>query len=38
VPHLDARFEYGDGELGSTYSGTRQTMQQLAFGLVVRLK
>jgi len=38
VPHLDARFEYGDGELGSTYAGTRQTMQQLAFGLVVRLK
>jgi hypothetical protein len=38
VPHLDARFEYGNGQLGSTYAGTRQTMQQLGLGLVVRLK
>jgi hypothetical protein len=36
-PHIDARFEYGDGEIGSLYSGTRQTMQQASAGLVVRL-
>jgi hypothetical protein len=36
-PHIDARFEYGDGEIGSLYSGTRQTMQQASAGIVVRL-
>lgn len=37
-PHLDARFEYGDGEINSIYSGYRQTMQQIGAGLVFRLK
>jgi hypothetical protein len=36
VPHLDARFEYGAGEIGSQFSGTRQEMQQVGLGLVVR--
>jgi hypothetical protein len=37
-PHLDARFEYGDGEINSVYSGYQQTMQQVGAGLVFRLK
>ncbi len=36
-PHLDARFEYGAGQIGSLYSGTRQEMQQVGLGLVVRI-
>ena len=38
VPHLDARFEYGNGEISSVYSGYKQTMQQVGLGLVLRLK
>lgn len=37
-PHLDARFEYGDGEINSIYSGYRQTMQQIGAGLVFRVR
>lgn len=37
-PHLDARFEYGDGEINSVYSGYKQTMQQVGAGLVFRLR
>ena len=36
VPHLDARAEYGGGQINSVYSGQRQTLQQVGFGLVVR--
>jgi len=37
-PHVDARFEYGDGEINSYYNGYQQTMQQASAGIVVRLK
>jgi hypothetical protein len=37
VPHLDARFEYGGGEIGAIFPGNRQEMQQVGLGLVVRL-
>jgi hypothetical protein len=36
-PRIDARFEYGDGEIGSLYNGFHQTMQQASAGLVVRI-
>lgn len=36
-PRIDARFEYGAGQIGSLYSGTQQTMQQIGLGLVVRI-
>jgi hypothetical protein len=36
-PHLDARIEYGAGQIGALYSGKRQEMQQVGLGLVVRL-
>ena len=36
-PRLDARFEYGAGQIGSLYSGTSQKMQQIGLGLVVRI-
>jgi hypothetical protein len=36
-PRIDARFEYGDGEIGSIYNGFHQTMQQAGAGIVVRL-
>jgi hypothetical protein len=37
VPHLDARFEYGAGQIGALFPGTRQEMQQIGLGLVVRI-
>jgi opacity protein-like surface antigen len=37
VPHLDVRLEYGIGQIGALYSGSRQEMQQVGLGLVVRL-
>jgi opacity protein-like surface antigen len=36
IPHLDARLEYGAGQIGAVFPGTRQEMQQLGIGLVVR--
>jgi hypothetical protein len=36
VPHLDARFEYGSGEIGALFPGNRQEMQQVGIGIVVR--
>jgi hypothetical protein len=38
IPRLDARFEYGDGQISAVYSGYRQTMQQVGLGLVLRFK
>ena len=37
VPRLDLRIEYGIGQIGSLYSGTRQEVQQVGLGIVVRL-
>jgi hypothetical protein len=36
-PHLDARFEYGAGQIGALFPGNRQEMQQIGLGLVVRI-
>lgn len=36
-PRIDARAEYGAGQIGGLYSGTQQTMQQIGIGFVVRL-
>jgi hypothetical protein len=36
VPHLDARFEYGGGEIGAQFPGNQQGMQQVGLGLVAR--
>ena len=36
-PHIDGRFEYGAGQIGSQFSGTRQEMQQVGLGIVVRI-
>lgn len=36
-PHLDGRAEYGGGQINSVYSGNRQTLQAIGFGLVLRL-
>jgi hypothetical protein len=38
IPRLDARFEYGNGQISSVYSGYKQTMQQVGLGLVFRFK
>lgn len=35
-PHLDARAEYGAGQIGAVFPGARQDMQQIGIGLVVR--
>ncbi len=37
-PLVDLRFEYGAGQIGSQFSGTRQEMQQVGLGIVVRIK
>jgi len=37
VPRLDARFEYGAGQIGALFPGNRQEMQQVGLGLVVRI-
>jgi len=34
--HVDARIEYGGGQIGSAFDGYRQGMQQVGIGLVVR--
>jgi len=34
--HIDARIEYGVGQIGSAFNGYRQDMQQVGIGLVVR--
>lgn len=36
-PHVDGRFEYGAGQIGSQFSGSRQQMQQIGLGIVVRI-
>ncbi len=36
APHLDARVEYGGGQIGSAFNGYRQGMQQVGLGLAVR--
>jgi hypothetical protein len=37
IPHLDARFEYGAGEIGAQFPGNNQQgMQQVGLGLVAR--
>jgi hypothetical protein len=38
IPRLDARFEYGNGQISAVYSGYKQTMQQVGLGLVFRFK
>jgi opacity protein-like surface antigen len=38
IPRLDARAEYGTGEISSPYNGVSQTMQEFGIGLVLRLK
>ncbi len=35
-PHIDTRFEYGTGDIGSDVGG-REGMQQISLGIVVRL-
>ena len=35
-PHLDARAEYGAGQIGALFPGVQQEMQQIGLGLVVR--
>ena len=36
VPHLDARVEYGGGQIGSDVNGNREGMQQVGLGVVAR--
>ena len=36
LPHLDARAEYGGGQVEGVQTGTSQTLQEVGFGLVVR--
>lgn len=36
APHVDARVEYGGGQIGSAFEGYRQGMQQVGIGLVAR--
>jgi hypothetical protein len=36
APHIDARVEYGGGQIGSAFNGYRQGMQQVGIGLAVR--
>jgi Surface antigen len=36
APHIDARLEYGDGEIGSEFDGYREGMQQVGLGIVGR--
>lgn len=36
LPHLDARFEYGGGQINGYGNGQKQTLQQVGLGLVVR--
>lgn len=36
APHIDARIEYGGGDIGSAFNGYRQAMQQVGIGLAVR--
>lgn len=35
-PHVDLRGEYGGGQISGVYSGTKQSMQEASFGVVVR--
>jgi hypothetical protein len=36
LPHMDARVEYGGGQIGSDVNGQREGMQQVGLGIVVR--
>jgi hypothetical protein len=36
-PRIDARGEYGVGQIGALFPGNRQEMQQIGLGIVVRI-